>query len=339
MVVEQIDLPVSLPCPPDALREAIGGGAWGLQRQLRSLIARHNADTVLFTDALWGLGRLHMDLPAGVCRVLAVDQLPDDRDAMALRWADIVLASTAAVLNAAHQRGWDTSTWRVVPHALLHEPPEPRPASVLCRLQWGDLRILSAVGDTFDGVVALLQAARRRRAAVGSCVVRVAAATHYLQSGPAGVALADACRRQVERAEHMHWRGELPWHAVPMWLSGAAVVIAPTTSSSLGMVALEAMAVGVPVVGYRRGHLPYLVGPAQRGQALLAEPHHGPRALLDLAHGLLASPRVYCETAQAAYAQSRHHSKARVTQRFLAAVPPRGTLPHDDRTQTHVHAH
>ncbi|WP_159030834.1 glycosyltransferase [Streptomyces sp. 769] len=339
VVVEQIDLPVSLPCLPETLREAIDVGAGGLQRQLWSLIARHNADTVLFTGALWGLGRLRMDLPDGVCRVLAVGRLPDDRDATALRWADIVLAPTAAVLNAAHQRGWDTSTWRVVPHALLHEPPEPRPASVLSRLQWGDLRVLSAVGDTSNGVVALLRAARHHRDTVGSYVVRVAAAAHYLQWGPAGVALAETCRRQVELAEHMSWCGELPWHAVPAWLSGAAVVIAPSTPGSLGMVAVEAMSVGVPVIGYRSEHLSCLIGPAQHAQALLAEPHHGPRALLNLARALLGSPRAYCETAQAVYEQSRRFTKARVTQQFLAAVPPRGTLPHDDRTQTHVHAH
>ncbi|MEU9126385.1 glycosyltransferase [Streptomyces sp. NPDC048506] len=338
VVVEQIDLPVSLPCPPDTLREAISAGAWGLQRQLRSLIDRHNADTVLCTDALWGLGRLRMNLPDGVCRLLTVERLPDDRDAIALTRADIVLAPTAAVLDAAHQRGWDTSTWGVVPHALLHEPPEPNPVSVLGRLQSGDVRILSAVGDTSNGIVALLRAARHQATTVSSCVMRVAAATHYLQSGPAGIALAETCRRQVDLAAHMSWSGGLPWHAVPAWLSGAAIVITPSTGS-LGMVALEAMAVGVPVIGYRSGNLPYLIGPAQRERALLAEPQHGPRALLNLARALLASPRAYCEAAQAAYEQSRLFTKGRVTRRFLAAVPPRGTLPHDDRTQTHVHAH
>ncbi|MFG3112893.1 glycosyltransferase [Streptomyces sp. NPDC048197] len=339
VVVEQIDSPVSLPCPPDTLRDAISRGAWGLQRQLRSLVDRHNADTVLCTDALWGLGRLRMNLPDGVCRVLAVDRLPDDRDAIALTQADVVLAPTAAVLDAARQRGWDTSTWCVVPHALLHEPPEPNPVGVLGRLQAGDIRILSAVGDTSNGIVALLRAAGQQGTTASSCVMRVAAATHYLQSGPAGVVLAETCRRQVDLAAHMSWSGGLPWHAVPAWLSGAAIVVTPSTSGSLGMVALEAMAVGVPVIGYRSGNLPYLIGPAQRERALLAEPQHGPRALLNLARALLASSRDYCEAAQAAYEQSRLFAKGRVTRRFLAAVPTRGTLPHDDRTQTHVHAH
>jgi len=250
----------------------------------------------------------------------------------------IVLAPTAAVLDAAHQRGWDTSTWGVVPHALLHEPPEPNPVRVLSRLQVGDIRILSAVGDTSNGIVALLRAARHQGTTVSSCVMRVAAATHYLQSGPAGIVLAETCRRQVDLAAHMSWSEEVPWHAVPAWLSGAAIVITPSTGS-LGMVALEAMAVAVPVIGYRSGHLPYLIGPAQRERALLAEPQHGPCALLNLARALLASPRAYCEAAQAAYEQSRLFTKGRITRRFLAAVPARGTLPHDDRTPTHVHAH
>ncbi|MGP8298100.1 glycosyltransferase family 4 protein [Streptomyces inhibens] len=324
--MEQIELPISLPCSAEKLREAIDGGASGLQRQLWSLIARHDADTVILTDPLWGLGRLRRDLPDGVCRVLAVDRLPDDRDAArALSRADAVLVPSTTVLEAARKRGWGTSRWHVVPHALLHEPPKPRPVSVLRRHQSGDLRILTTVGGAADGVVALLKAARQQPTSQGlwELPVCVAAATHFLQTGPAGTALVEACRHLVDQAPHMTWSGQLAWDALPTWLSRAAVVITPSPPESLAMVALEAMAAGVPVIGYRAGNVPDLIGPAQRERALMADPRHGPHTLLALARSLLSSPRAYCEAAQAAYERSRDFAKDSVTQQFLDTVPPR----------------
>ncbi|MFE0376174.1 glycosyltransferase [Streptomyces inhibens] len=325
IAVEQIDLSISLPCSPEKLREAIDSSAAALQRQLWSLVARYDADTVLLTDALWGLGRLSKDLPDGVRRVLSVDRLPDDRDAApALSRADAVLVPSPAVLNAAHQRGWDTAAWHAIPHALLHEPPTPRPLSVLRRQQAGDLRILAAVGEASGGVLALLKAARRQPTSkTWELPVRVAAATHILQTGPVGIALLDTCRHQVagDQVPHMAWSQEVPWHAIPAWLSRAAVLIEPSPPGCLGMAAIEAMAVAVPVISYRTGNMPDLIGPTQRGRSLLAEPHHGPHTLLALARTLLRSPRAYCETAQAAYERSRDFTKDRIAQLFLDAVP------------------
>ncbi|MFC5253447.1 glycosyltransferase family 4 protein [Streptomyces nigrescens] len=332
--MEQIDLPISLPCSPDKLRQAIDECTSGLQRQLWLLIAQYNADTVLFTDALWGLGRLRADLPDGVRRVLAVNRLPDDRDAAeALRRADAVLVPSMSVLSAARQHGWDTSTWHVVPHALLHEPPTPRPVSVLRRQQSGNLRILASVGETSDGILALLKAAQQQPTSQRQweLPVCVAAATHFLKTGPAGIALVEACRHLAsdgDRAPHMVWSGEFPWHAVPAWLSRAAVVITPSPPGSLGMAALEAMAVGVPVIGYRTGAMPELIGPTERGRSLLAGPRHGPHTLLALARALLSSPGTYRETAQAAYERSLDFTKDRITERFLDAVPLPDPRPH-----------
>jgi glycosyltransferase involved in cell wall biosynthesis len=62
--------------------------------------------------------------------------------------------------------------------------------------------------------------------------------------------------------------GRLEAAAVPKLMAGAAAVVVPSLYEGFGLPALEAMAVGVPVVAARRGALPEVCGDA----ALLVEP-------------------------------------------------------------------
>ncbi len=62
--------------------------------------------------------------------------------------------------------------------------------------------------------------------------------------------------------------GRVPDADIARLLAGAAVVVVPSTSEGFGLPALEAMAVGVPVVAAARGSLPEVCGDA----AILTEP-------------------------------------------------------------------
>lgn len=65
---------------------------------------------------------------------------------------------------------------------------------------------------------------------------------------------------------------------VPAILAASDVVVVPSTEESFGLVALEAMASGVPVVGTRAGGLPEVV---RHGQEGLLVPPCDPRALAE----------------------------------------------------------
>jgi len=62
----------------------------------------------------------------------------------------------------------------------------------------------------------------------------------------------------------------LPWHQVAGWLAASAVVIVPSLAETFGLVALEAMAGGTPVIAFDVDHLPALIG---GGGSIVAREH------------------------------------------------------------------
>lgn len=110
VTVEALDLGVTFPCGHTTLRVAISAGADKLQEaRLRDITEQHHTDTVVFTDALWGLGRLDVNLPMGVRRILAVHVLPHAEDMHpALALADTVIIPSEFVRSEAQRAGWPT---------------------------------------------------------------------------------------------------------------------------------------------------------------------------------------------------------------------------------------
>ncbi|MBM7809869.1 glycosyltransferase [Saccharothrix algeriensis] len=75
---------------------------------------------------------------------------------------------------------------------------------------------------------------------------------------PAARALAEAARRAGAH-DRVHLLGRVPRAAMPALLRSADVVVCPARHQPLGLLALEAMACGVPVVATTAGVLPDLV--------------------------------------------------------------------------------
>jgi iron(II)-dependent oxidoreductase len=104
---------------------------------------------------------------------------------------------------------------------------------------------------------------------------------------------------------------------VPRFLAGAAVTIIGSTSpETFCNTAAEALAVATPVVGYRHGHIPSLVGPAGVTVPLTA----GPAALWTASRRLLADPVAYHRASAAGPARVQPHSPVNAAQAFLTAA-------------------
>lgn len=314
VIVEQLDLPLALPCSSQALREALITSEAKIQRSLSVVITRHRIGAVVFVGALWGLGRLRTDLPAGVRRVLVVPTLPQEEDIPpALAYADAIMASCDAVLRQATTAAWPTRRWRVVPNTPLHNPGTPAPGA---RKAEAPVRVLTPAGQD-AGVLELIAAARAWHR-----TVEVALAP----PGPDGISTARAvwqqCQMLADRSPNITLEPVPGWAEIPAWLAGASAVIIPCRRATSSMTALEALSQGTPVIAYNTGILADLLHPLQTGpRPLLADLMHGPNALLFLTDGLLSDPASYRAACQAAHRRAQDFHPAHVAQLFCSALP------------------
>ncbi|MFF2146215.1 glycosyltransferase family 4 protein [Kitasatospora sp. NPDC058190] len=307
---------VRFPCDDDVLRRAITYQDTKLTRQIQNLVTEHRIDTVLFTDALWGLGRLRGDIPGHLRRALAAHVKPHTLDAgPALARATRVLVPSTVVRD--ELAGWGPRNLRVVPNALLPDasvaPPTPSRREQLRRS--GPVRLLARLGPE-KGVLDLLEAASGWNRPVE---VALAEAGFETSKGSQSELL-DSCRKAAARIPGLRLRGALAWDEVLPWLAGAAVVIVPSHKETFGLVALEAMSVGTPVVAYRVGNLPALIGPTGHGDHLLVDHDEGPAALHKAAQTLLEGDILYAATTQTVYRRAAEFEPRRIADFFLEAV-------------------
>lgn len=308
-VLESLEIP--RPCSDDTLRSAISGAGSALTRELQQVYDRHRVGSAIYVDALWGLGRA-MPIGGYAKPVLAVHVIGHhvDMDA-ALHRAEVVVAPSEHVLRAAVHR-YDVGTWRVVPNTLLiDDGPTSEPKRRSLR-QHGPLRVLARLGEE-KGVAPLLAAGRQAKM---SRLVEVAVSAAGFESAPgAQQEQLHLCRELANRAG-IALRGGMAWTQVPGWLGGAAAVIVPSLAETFGLVALESMAAGTPVIAHDIDNLPALVGDG----GVIVPVSEGPAGLWRAAEELLADPVRYELTSRAGYYRSRDYRPALVADLLLKAV-------------------
>jgi glycosyltransferase involved in cell wall biosynthesis len=311
-VVSLRSLGVAFPCDDATLRAAVSGNRQ-LVAEVESIVAAHGIDVVSYVDALWGLGI--MEPVARVRRILmvhVVGHVEDIRPALGQR-PDAVIAPSRTVLAEAARAGYDTDRWRVVPNALMVADPVLPDHAARDRLRVeGPVRVMARLGPE-KGVLDLLQATPprwRRR-------TQVAVASAGFEAGPGSQDdLMDRCRAC---ASHLGWlevRPGLLWCDVPAFMAGAAVVVVPSHRETFGLVALEAMSAGTPVVARAVGNLPDLVGPA----GALVPADAGDATLWEAVRGLTADADVYMKASRAGPERSRAYRPADVARRWLEAA-------------------
>ncbi len=300
------------PCGDEALRAAIDNAGERLSDELLSLFAAHRVDATIYVGGLWGLGRV-MPTTGPVRRVLALHVVGHDIDmAAALARAQLVIAPSAVVPQCASGRGYDTTGWRVVPNALLDEGCPPSPVHRRWLREHGPIRVLARLGPE-KGVEELLAAAvggqLTHRVQVALCAAGFEAAPRSQQR------LLDACQDLATHIGVTVLPG-LAWNQVPTWLGESAVVIVPSMAETFGLVALEAMAGGTPVVAFDIDNLPALIGDG----GLLVPREHGHLGLWRAARELLADPLGYERTSRAGSTRAQDYRPARIAGLLVKVV-------------------
>ncbi|MBE3598944.1 MAG: glycosyltransferase [Limnochordaceae bacterium] len=117
-------------------------------------------------------------------------------------------------------------------------------------------------------------------------------------------------------AGRLHLTGPLAPSEVPRHLAGADLFLTASTTETQGLVAVEAMAAGLPVVAPEAGGIPDVVRSGQDGLLVTARPE----ALAEAARGLLEQPHRLRRLAEHALARSREfgveHTVSRLEQLY-----------------------
>ncbi|MCT9934935.1 glycosyltransferase family 4 protein [Planotetraspora sp. A-T 1434] len=307
-IVRLESLRVTFPMEDPALRLAIEASS--VSDEIAEILNRHRADVVVYTDALWGLGRAMADHPAR--KVLAVHVMGHDEDLRpALATADTVIAPSAIVLREAAQLGYKTCGWQVVPNCLLYDEAAWLDQRWRERVRaHGPIRVLARSAPE-KGVAELLDHLPQLDRRVE---VMLAGAPFEQPNGRNDEVLRHCL--SIEAPCLTVREGGLAWRHVPTWLAGAAVVIVPSLAETFGLVALEAMNVGTPVVAYDVGNLPELIGAG----GVIVKRDEGPYGLWQAAMAITQDPITYLRTSRAAYYQSRDFRPTTVADTFLKAV-------------------
>jgi glycosyltransferase involved in cell wall biosynthesis len=318
-IVELSSLPLEFPADDQTLRHAITRASGAIRAEMAAILDRHQIDLVVYVDALWGLGRVMADHPAR--KVLGAHVLGHTEDlSSALATADLVMAPSPTVVREAATRGIRTDGWDVVPNALLHDRmPLARTERERLRRE-GPLRVLARPAAN-KGVPDLLEALP---SGLDRHVEVVLAPAPFDVVGPG------AQQEVIARCEHRSGpkvrlsTRPLSWNRVPSWLTEAAVVIVPSHAETFGLVALEAMGCGVPVVAYNVGNLPELVGTGDDAGdgagGVIVEHSAGPAALWRAALDLARDRITYLHASRAAYYRSGDFRPASIAERFMKAV-------------------
>ena len=314
-VITLTRLPVAFPCDDATLRDAIRSAGPALAREIKATLTEHQADVVVYVDALWGLGILAGEVGHPARRVLAVHVVGHDTDLRtALAVAHRVIVPSESVLIEARDRGYRVDAWRVVPNPLLIDPGGTSPGREQREhlRRHGPVRAVARLGAE-KGVTGLLAAAPLVPGRQTEVVL--AGAGFEATPGSQGALLAEC--RALAQASGAVLVPALAWRQVPGFLAGAAVTVVPSVRETFGNLALESLSAATPVIAHATGNLPALIG-ADAG--ILVPPGAGPGGLRDAARDLLADPVRYHLACGAAYCRSRNYRSADVAQTFLKAV-------------------
>ena len=123
-----------------------------------------------------------------------------------------------------------------------------------------------------------------------------------------------ALREQYGLQDLVAFLGKRSQDTLPYYYSAAEVVVVPSFYESFGMVALEAMACGTPVVASQVGGLAYLV---QDGVTGYTVPVDDPQALADRLMQLLSNPALRSRLAQQAVQYARGYAWEEIAQKLL----------------------
>jgi D-inositol-3-phosphate glycosyltransferase len=135
-----------------------------------------------------------------------------------------------------------------------------------------------------------------------------------------------ACAERLGVDQHVLFRGSQPRERLPLYYSAVDLCVVPSRYESFGLVAVEAMACGTPIVASRVGGLQFTI---RDGESGLLVPHSDPIALADALNRVLVDEKLGARLRSGARRAAIRYSWQMVTssvidvyQRLINAAEP-----------------
>jgi glycogen(starch) synthase len=291
------------------------GACWQVGRAMLGLVRRHGLEVVEFPN--WeGLApyfawrrsvSMVLRLHTSSLETIAIDGLEltralkadVQRERLSARMADALAThSQAHRLVMADELRVEPEQIRVIPHGIAPAPArvDPRDRDAQTVMYLGRLEHRKGTIDLLHAVPLVL------RECPDAAFVLIGADRRHC---PGGRTHAQYLRDEFppEVQGHVKLLGRLPDLEVETWLRRATLFVAPSLYESFGLIFLEAMRWGTPVIGTRVGGIPEIVVDDHTGVLV---PPRDPESLAAAIIGLLRDParrhvlgdagRLRCET-------------------------------------------
>jgi D-inositol-3-phosphate glycosyltransferase len=246
-----------------------------------------------------------------------------DGESRVLRTADRIIAATPAEqaqLNWLY--GADLDKVSIIPPGVDLErftPIDKKEAKTHVGIPCGDKNILF-VGriEPLKGIDTMLQAMaliqKRYPEAVKNTCMAIVGGDPWSDDLDEEMARLQDLRQELDIHDLVTFLGSKDQDILPNYYAAAEVVVMPSHYESFGMVALEAMAMGTPVIASEVGGLAFLVKDGRNGFHV---PSRDPEALADRIYTLIADPNCRDSLGQQARAYAQQFAWPIIVERMM----------------------
>lgn len=269
---------------------------------------------------VWGLPMVQMFHTLGHLKNSVVKEVSDrevdvriEAETGIMRWADRLIAATPLEKEQmARYYGADPEKIDVVPAGVDTELFRPRDRAQV-RQQLGlpglDTPILLFVGriERLKGIDTLLEsvAVVSRTCAGRNLKVLIVGGGDQTEEENGELHRLVELNRELNLEEQVEFVGSKPRELLPYYYSAADITIMPSHYESFGLVAVESMASGTPVIASNVGGLSYTVKDGETGFLVPEENHF---ALAEQVHNLLKNPDLRLSMGEAANRHAQQYS-------------------------------
>ena len=239
-----------------------------------------------------------------------------------MRWSDRIIAATPLErAQMAWCYGADTGKIAVVPAGVDTELFHPRDRAEVRRelgLPGLDTPILLFVGriERLKGIDTLLEsvAVVSRTCTGRNLKVLIVGGGDQTEEENAELRRVVELHRELNLEEQVEFVGSKPQELLPLYYSAADITIMPSHYESFGMVAVEAMASGTPVIASNVGGLQYTVKDGETGYLVPEENHF---VLAEKVHALLKNSELRTQMGEQATQHAQQFSWGRIAEQIV----------------------